>query len=63
MKRGDMQLTAIDIDVLVMSLAEAKISSAASEEIYETPAHKAAADRLTKRLVVLYRQVTDEVPA
>ena len=41
--------------------AEAKISSASSDEIYETPAHRTAAERLRRRLIVMYRHVTDEV--
>lgn len=61
MKRVFLAVTAVDIDVLVMALAEAKISAAASSGVYETPAHEAAAGRLNRRLTILYRQVTDEV--
>ena len=60
-KRVCAELTAIDIDVLVMALGEAKISAASSDEVYETDAHQTAAERLRLRLTVLYRQVTDEV--
>ncbi len=60
-KRVDLQVTAIDIDVLSAALAEAKVSAASSDQVYETDAHRTAAERLRQRLAVLYRQITDEV--
>lgn len=63
MKRGHLAVTAIDIDVITAALREAELAANISNDVYETPAHEAAAGRLKVRLAALYRQVTDEVPA
>lgn len=59
MRRGDLQVTEIDIDVLQRALVESRLAANVSQGVYPTPAHEAAAARLSVRLQALRHTVTD----